>query len=128
MNINTGPDLGKPSWRIKIKLCRNDIEINSENFEFGFYSGEDWDRVHTSKSNLFATVITKDYSKLESYKPILIFEFYKLLESKLDDYQLELERTKQDIFRLESLLRNDLFNIVPNSLFQRDAKIEKILE
>lgn len=71
--------------------------------------------------------VTKYPSKLDSYKPILIDKFHEIIESNLKEKELEIQNELNKITHLETILKLDIFSHI-KSKYQRDSKIDKILE
>ena len=109
----TGSDKGLPNWRIRIEKGNNNIKIETENFEWGFRNGEDWDKVakfgEDGRYENSASIITKDPTKLEGYKQILIEELHKIFELNMKSYRDEIERIEGYIKGYEMALKSDLF-------------------
>ena len=109
-----GKDLGKPNWRIEISKSGSGISIKTENFERGFRSGEDWDKVYADKNGgdtyeNYVSVITKDKSKLDTFKPLIIEKFYEILEYNIKHYQSEIKRINGYVNNYKDCLVCDLF-------------------
>jgi hypothetical protein len=110
-----GKDLGKPNWRISVLLnTGSKVLIKTENFEFGFRTGEDWDKVYVSKNRgdtyeNNVSVITKKYSRLEQFKPLIIEKFYEILEYNIKYHESEIRRINNYIDNYKNCLDCDLF-------------------
>lgn len=109
-----GKDIGKPNWRISISKSGSKITIKTENFERGFRDGEWWDSVFVTKNGSdtyenYVTVITKDKSKLETFKPLIIDKFYEILEYNMKYHQSEIKRLNAYVNNYKDCLVCDLF-------------------
>lgn len=109
-----GKDIGKPNWRISISKSGSKITIKTENFEQGFRDGEWWDKVYAGKNGQdtyenYVTVITKDKSKLETFKPLIIDKFYEILEYNIKHHQSEIKRLNAYVNNYKDCLVSDLF-------------------
>jgi len=109
-----GKDIGKPNWRISISKSGSKITIKTENFEQGFRDGEWWDNVFATKNGSdtyenYVTVITKDKSKLETFKPLIIDKFYEILEYNIKHHQSEIKRLNAYVNNYKDCLVSDLF-------------------
>jgi len=109
-----GKDIGKPNWRIEISKSGSRIIIKTENFDCGFRSGEDWDKVYAGKNGEdtyenYVSVITKDKSKLDTFKPLIIEKFYEILEYNIKHYQSEIKIINGWVNNYKDCLVCDLF-------------------
>lgn len=120
MNViyKEGRDKNLPNWRISVSfILLNGIKyilVKSENFEMGFTSGESWNKVYSGKNgkdtyDTYVSVITKDKSLLESFKPLIIDEFYKILEYNIKVYDKDIKRINVYIDECKDCLVSDLF-------------------
>lgn len=123
-----GKDKGEENWRISIsKDGSNRITIKTENFKWGFYSGEDWDKVYASKNGgdtyqLYVSVITKDPGKLESFKPLIILKFHEILKYNLKNHQGEIKKIESWVDNYKECLASDLFKDI-----LREERLNQIL-
>ena len=114
-----GKDLGKPNWRISISLeiglgVGSNIIIRTENFSMGFKAGEDWNKLSVSKNGgdtyqNYVSVITKEYSRLDLFKPLIIEKFYEILEYNIKYYESEVKRINSYITNYKNCLICDLY-------------------
>ena len=109
-----GKDIGKPNWRISISKSGSLISIKTENFERGFRSGEAWDKVYAGKNGQdtydnYVSVITKDKSKLDTFKPLIIEKFYEILEYNIKYHESEIKRITNYVNNYKDCLVCDLF-------------------
>jgi hypothetical protein len=109
-----GKDIGKSNWRISISKSGSKITIKTENFELGFRDGEWWDSLFTTKNGgdtyeNYVTVITKDKSKLETFKPLIIDKFYEILEYNMKYHQSEIKRLNAYVNNYKDCLVCDIF-------------------
>lgn len=127
IEYKTGKDKGLPNWRVKIEISGKIINLYTQNFELGFWSNESWDNIGYSKngSNKYETwvsVITKDPTKLEGYKPLIIEKFYEILEYNKNVYIKESKRILSMVNDYDSYLNSDIF---VDKI--RDDKLNKLL-
>lgn len=130
MTIKTeeGKDKGLPNWRVKIELHGDTINLYTKNFDMGFWSNESWDKIGYTKNGSdkyenWVSVITKDKSKLEGYKPLIINKFYEILEYNKSIYIKEQKRISSRINDFDNYLNSDIFK---DRI--RDDKLNEILE
>lgn len=122
------PDIGEQNWRIYVTLKSSDkITVITENFKWGFVSGEKWDEVWSGKNGddtykNYVSVITKDPKKLESYRPLIIDRFYEILEHNIKHYQERIKQIERNINVYENCLESDLFKAR-----LREKKINQLL-
>lgn len=114
-----GKDLGNPNWRISISLeiglgVGSNIIIRTENFSMGFKTGEDWNKLAVSKNGgdtyeNYVSVITKEYSRLDLFKPLIIEKLYEILEYNIKYYESEVKRINGYITNYKNCLVCDLY-------------------
>lgn len=122
-----GKDIGKENWRLSVSLSSGIITVKTENFQNGFVSGEDWDKVWAGKNGSdtyqnYVSVITKDPKKLESFKPAIINRFYEILEYNIKHYQSEIKKIEVWVNNYQKCLESDLFKDR-----KREEKLNQIL-
>jgi len=103
-----GKDKGLPNWRVSATSDNKSIQVTTENFQHGFRSGESFDKISTfpySNSNhieSYVTILTKDPSKLEGYKPIVLDKLYEIVNHNISVQKSHIIDEEKLLKRLES--------------------------
>lgn len=127
-----GKDEGKENWRALVKVEYNKIVIKTENFTWGFRSQEQYDKVTTftnhydihfcSQKENYVSIITKDKSKLEGYKQIVMDKLYEVIAHNIKSQKSVVRQEEKKLVFLESV---NEFMFVDK---RRDEKISAIID
>jgi hypothetical protein len=119
-----GKDRNLPHWRVSISIENKAIYIKTDNFDFGFRDGEWWDKVSTfntfhgtSHKENYVSIITKDKTKLEEYKQVVIDKMYEVLEHNIKVQKSIIKREENSLKHLE---------LANQTLFKDKIREEKI--
>ena len=124
-----GKNLGLPNWRIKLesetRKGSHSIIISTENFKHGFNGNESWDKVYAFRYDEtysgYISVITNDYNKLESFRPIIIEKFYETSKYNIKKLKSQIKEIEEKIQRCDDFLKCDLFKDR-----KRDEKLDEL--
>lgn len=118
-----GKDKSLPNWRVSISVDKV-ICIKTENFDFGFRDSEWWDQVSTfntfhgtSHKENYVSVITKDKTRLEEYKQVVINKMYEVLDHNIKVQKSIIKREENSLKQLE---------LANQTLFKDKIREEKI--
>lgn len=127
-------DKGEPNWRIRVSSNSKEITIHIENFQYGFLSGEEYEKIFihrncsTDKLSYLVSFMTKKGYEtiMENYNRV-IETYFKNAESVREEIE--------DIYRMQTRTYNNNIKasnaIKESTLFRemsRDNNISKILE
>lgn len=130
VNYTIGKDLGKKYWRVYVNKSNSTISIVVENFDMGFKTGEEFDKIADFKTSYgsdtyenYVSVITKNKNRIEEYKELVIERLYIILGKNLKAYERRIKQNEKIVKNYEKSLECDLFKSI-----KRNEVIDKIIE
>jgi hypothetical protein len=125
LKYEIGEDLGLENWRISITRF-NGFTFEIKNFDYGFRDGEQYDKLNQSyylkrAEPWYLSILTRDKSKLEEYKQILLKAYIEVVNEYIRKQRIEILNINNDIELCEKMLNSDLFKQI-----NRDEKLKKL--
>lgn len=122
-----GDDLGLPYWRISLNNDSKNVIVSIINFEYGFKSGEDWDKIvmHLSSSKETFTseisLISTNRDNLESFLPEMIEKYKYTIDKNLEYYNRQITYYNILVNNSKKLLNSDILKSIT-----RDEKLKSL--